>query len=203
MNKEVKDLLEASVCWFGVFVIMLICSIITGIDGIFCFIGMFSLVASPICLVGAIIVFVKNKVENTNTYINMKEKQILKNQEKKKQEEKTKKEILNRKQEALQLEAETLIVQARVEMASTLLDNYSNVDKNYLSKEKRVNKKVEIKNMLVEQLDSLREDLERLNNYNVDNDETKEKIIYNLKIVVGGMIDKLEDAIYYIDEKEL
>lgn len=55
MNKEVKDLLEASVCWFGVFVIMLICSIITGIDGIFCFIGMFSLVAGIICLVVGLI----------------------------------------------------------------------------------------------------------------------------------------------------
>ena len=75
MNNEIKDYFKASICWFGVFILMLICSIITGIDGIFCFIGMFSLVASPICLVGAIIVFVKNKVENTNTYINMKEKQ--------------------------------------------------------------------------------------------------------------------------------
>ena len=55
MKKEVKDSLQASVFWFGVFVIMLICSIITGIDGIFCFIGMFGLVAGIICLVAGLI----------------------------------------------------------------------------------------------------------------------------------------------------
>ena len=197
MNNEIKDYFKASICWFGVFILMLICSIITGIDGIFTFVGIFGLVASVICLVGAIIKFIKNKVVNTNSYITMKEKQILKNQEKKKQEE----EMLNKKEEALRLEGETVLIQARIEITSTLIENYANIGKDYLSKEKQESKKVEIKNMLVEQLDSLREDLERLNNYNVDN-ETKEKIIHNLKIVVEEMIDKLEDIIYYIEENE-
>ena len=78
MKKDIKDCLKASVCWFLVFIIMLICSIITGIDGIFCFIGIFSLIGSIVCLITGIVKLVKlvkNKVENTNTYINMKEKQ--------------------------------------------------------------------------------------------------------------------------------
>lgn len=202
MSKEVKDCLKASVCWFLVFIIMIFCSVVTGIDGIFAFIGMFSLFASIVCLAIAPIISIKNKITNTNSYIAIKEKQILKKQEKRKQEEEAKKELLNKKEEALKLEAETLIVQARAEMASTLLEKYANIDKDYLSKEKRESKKIEIKNMLVEQLDSLREDLERLNSYNVDN-ETKEKIVCNLKVIVTEMIDKLEDAIYYIEEEEM
>ena len=201
MNKGVKDWLKASVCWLGVFILTIICSIITGIDGIFALFGMLSLIASPICFIGAIISFIKNKVVNTNSYITMKEKQILKNQEKKKQEEKMKKEFLDRKKEALQLEAETVLIQARIEITSALLENYANIDKDYLSKEKQESKRIEIKSMLVEQLDSLREDSERLNSYNVDN-ETKEEIIRNLKNVVVKMIDKLEDVIYYIEENE-
>ena len=197
MNNEIKDYFKASICWFGVFILMLICSIITGIDGIFTFVGIFGLVASVICLIGAIIKFIKNKVVNTNSYIAMKEKQILKNQEKKKQEDEMKQQV----KEALQLENETVIIQDKAEMVANLLESYININKDYLSKEKRESKKIEIKNMLVEQLDSLREDLERLNSYNV-NDETKEKIVANLKTIVEEVIDKLEDAIYYIEENE-
>ena len=69
MNKEVKDFLNASVIWLVIFVLMLICSIVTGIDGIFCFIGMFSLFASAVCLCGAFIVSAKNKIlETKNKY---------------------------------------------------------------------------------------------------------------------------------------
>ena len=64
MKKDIKDCLKASVCWFLVFIIMLICSIITGIDGIFCFIGIFSLIGSIVCLITGIVKLVKNKVGN-------------------------------------------------------------------------------------------------------------------------------------------
>ena len=201
-NVEAKQFFQASLYWFVLFFLMMICSIVTGIDGIFAFVGVFSLLGSIVCLIGGIIKYTKNKVENTNTYVSMKEKQILRNQEKQKQKEAMEKEIMERKKEVLQLEAESLIVQARIEIASTLLKNYSNVDKEYVSTAKRISKKNEIKKMLIEQLDNLRQDFERLDGYET-NDTTKQEIVSNLKTVVKGMIDKLEDSIYYIEEKEL
>ena len=65
MDKEIKDSLFKGFCWFCTFILMLICSIITGIDGIFAFIGIISLFASPFCLVCAFIHFVKNKIYGT------------------------------------------------------------------------------------------------------------------------------------------
>ena len=75
MKEDIKHDLKTSVCWILVFIIMLFCSAITGIDGIFMFIGYFALFGSIFCLLYGIVNLVKNKVENTNTYINMKEKQ--------------------------------------------------------------------------------------------------------------------------------
>ena len=61
MKKDIEDWLKASVCWFLVFIIMLICSIITGIDGIFCFIGIFSLIGSIVCILAGIITLVAHR----------------------------------------------------------------------------------------------------------------------------------------------
>lgn len=65
MDKQVKDSLKASVGWFCTFILMLICSIITGIDGIFMFIGIFSIFGSIVCLASAFIYFVKIKIYGT------------------------------------------------------------------------------------------------------------------------------------------
>ena len=71
MNKEVKNCLKASVGWFGVFVIMLIDSMlcdlagIDALDGFFAFVGMFSLFVSPLCLIYAVVEFLKSKTVGT------------------------------------------------------------------------------------------------------------------------------------------
>lgn len=58
------EFLKASFAWFLVFIIMLFCSAISGIDGIFMFIGYFALFCSIFCLLGGIVDLVKNKVGN-------------------------------------------------------------------------------------------------------------------------------------------
>lgn len=54
-DKEAKDLFKASLCYLILFFIMIFCSVITGIDGVFAFIGIFSIVGSIICLLGGVI----------------------------------------------------------------------------------------------------------------------------------------------------
>ena len=78
MNKEVKKGLKASVVYFCIFISMVICSEITGVDGIIAYIGMFSLFASPLCLIYAFINFLKSKTVGTeNRYKKSDDKEFL------------------------------------------------------------------------------------------------------------------------------
>lgn len=60
-NKEAKDFFKASLCWVGLFFIMIFCSVITGIDGIFAFIGASSIVLSIVCILAGIITLVAHR----------------------------------------------------------------------------------------------------------------------------------------------
>ena len=60
-NKEAKDFFEASLCYIGIFFIMIFCSVITGVDGIFAFIGASSIVLSIVCLLAGIVTLVAHR----------------------------------------------------------------------------------------------------------------------------------------------
>lgn len=60
-NKEAKDFFKASLCYVGIFFIMIFCSVVTGIDGIFAFIGASSIVLSIVCILAGIITLVAHR----------------------------------------------------------------------------------------------------------------------------------------------
>lgn len=54
-NEEAKNFFKASLLYLVVFFIMIFCSAVSGIDGIFAFFGILSIIASIICLLGGVI----------------------------------------------------------------------------------------------------------------------------------------------------